>query len=67
MIKLLLTRVAMVARVCAIGGCAAGVVLMLIACHPSKPLQLHACNTRLATQPLLAGIKHCNRLEQVLA
>lgn len=25
------------------------------------------CQTRLAQQPLLAGIKHCNRLEQVLA
>jgi 4-amino-4-deoxychorismate lyase len=25
------------------------------------------CATRWATQPLLAGIKHCNRLEQVLA
>lgn len=25
------------------------------------------CETRLASQPLLAGIKHCNRLEQVLA
>jgi 4-amino-4-deoxychorismate lyase len=30
---------------------------------------LHArwCETRLALQPALAGIKHCNRLEQVLA
>lgn len=25
------------------------------------------CRTRMAIQPLLAGIKHCNRLEQVLA
>lgn len=25
------------------------------------------CETRLAHQPLLAGLKHCNRLEQVLA
>jgi 4-amino-4-deoxychorismate lyase len=25
------------------------------------------CNTQLALQPALAGIKHCNRLEQVLA
>ena len=31
------------------------------------PLRLHWCETRLAVQPLLAGIKHCNRLEQVLA
>ncbi|MDQ2703429.1 MAG: aminotransferase class IV, partial [Pseudomonadota bacterium] len=30
-------------------------------------LRLHWCETRLAVQPLLAGIKHCNRLEQVLA
>lgn len=43
----------------------------VLSLHPLPPkqtaLQLHACNTRLATQPLLAGIKHCNRLEQVLA
>lgn len=30
-------------------------------------LQLRWCGTRLARQPLLAGMKHCNRLEQVLA
>jgi 4-amino-4-deoxychorismate lyase len=30
-------------------------------------LRLHLCATRLADQPLLAGIKHLNRLEQVLA
>ena len=30
-------------------------------------LRLHWCQTRLAVQPALAGIKHCNRLEQVLA
>jgi 4-amino-4-deoxychorismate lyase len=30
-------------------------------------LSLHWCGTRLAIQPALAGIKHCNRLEQVLA
>lgn len=30
-------------------------------------LRLHWCETRLAVQPALAGIKHCNRLEQVLA
>ncbi len=35
---------------------------------PSAPrLRLHWCQTRLAVQPALAGIKHCNRLEQVLA
>ncbi|HET8818630.1 MAG TPA: aminodeoxychorismate lyase [Xanthomonadaceae bacterium] len=30
-------------------------------------LALRWCATRLSHQPLLAGIKHCNRLEQVLA
>ena len=30
-------------------------------------LQLMVCGTRLGLQPALAGIKHCNRLEQVLA
>jgi 4-amino-4-deoxychorismate lyase len=30
-------------------------------------LCLHVCDTRLAIQPALAGLKHCNRLEQVLA
>ena len=29
-------------------------------------LRVHPCDTRLAIQPALAGIKHCNRLEQVL-
>ncbi|MCC7096472.1 MAG: aminodeoxychorismate lyase [Thermomonas sp.] len=33
----------------------------------STGLRLHVCETRLALQPALAGIKHCNRLEQVLA
>jgi len=31
------------------------------------PLLVQECTTRLATQPMLAGIKHLNRLEQVLA
>lgn len=30
-------------------------------------VRVRVCATRLATQPLLAGIKHLNRLEQVLA
>lgn len=30
-------------------------------------IRLFSCTTRLARQPLLAGIKHLNRLEQVLA
>lgn len=37
--------------------------------HEPRPggLHLHLCETRLSIQPALAGIKHCNRLEQVLA
>jgi len=41
--------------------------------HPLPPvaasagLRLHWCDTRMAVQPALAGLKHCNRLEQVLA
>ena len=41
--------------------------------HPLPPpprsggLVLRWCDTRLALQPALAGMKHCNRLEQVLA
>ena len=38
----------------------------LPAANPSG-LRLHWCETRLGSQPALAGIKHCNRLEQVLA
>jgi 4-amino-4-deoxychorismate lyase len=34
---------------------------------PATGLALRWCDTRLAVQPLLAGLKHCNRLEQVLA
>ena len=44
----------------------------VLSSHPlpaSNPpgLRLRWCETRLASQPALAGIKHCNRLEQVLA
>jgi 4-amino-4-deoxychorismate lyase len=44
----------------------------MLALHPlpaaaKKRLRLHWSDTRLAVQPRLAGIKHCNRLEQVLA
>lgn len=35
--------------------------------HASHGVRLFACATRLAEQPLLAGLKHLNRLEQVLA
>ncbi|HEY0503369.1 MAG TPA: aminodeoxychorismate lyase, partial [Lysobacter sp.] len=34
---------------------------------PIEGLILRWCETRLALQPALAGLKHCNRLEQVLA
>lgn len=34
---------------------------------PRGALALRWCDTHLAIQPALAGIKHCNRLEQVLA
>lgn len=33
----------------------------------AKPLRLRWCDTRLGLQPVLAGIKHLNRLEQVMA
>lgn len=39
----------------------------LPAAPPAAGLHLRWCATRLAEQPLLAGMKHCNRLEQVLA
>lgn len=44
----------------------------MLALHPlptmrARDLRLHWCVTTLAVQPALAGIKHCNRLEQVLA
>ncbi len=37
------------------------------ASHARDGIQLFPCATRLAEQPLLAGLKHLNRLEQVLA
>ena len=39
----------------------------LPAAMPPQGVALRWCSTRLAIQPALAGIKHCNRLEQVLA
>lgn len=45
----------------------------LLSTHPlpaapcAGGLMLRWCDTRLSIQPALAGIKHCNRLEQVLA
>src|SRR5690606_9520667 len=35
--------------------------------HAERGVRLFPCVTRLAEQPLLAGLKHLNRLEQVLA
>ncbi|CAM3155926.1 aminodeoxychorismate lyase [Pseudomonas floridensis] len=35
--------------------------------HAEQGVRLFPCKTRLAEQPLLAGLKHMNRLEQVLA
>ena len=35
--------------------------------HYVQGVRLHVCDTRLALQPKLAGIKHLNRLENVLA
>jgi len=37
------------------------------AAHAEHGIRLFPCNTRLSRQPLLAGLKHLNRLEQVLA
>lgn len=44
----------------------------MLALHPlpsasASGLRVRWCETRLALQPALAGIKHCNRIEQVLA
>ncbi len=35
--------------------------------HAEQGVRLYPCSTRLAEQPILAGLKHLNRLEQVLA
>lgn len=35
--------------------------------HGLQGIQLFRCQLRLSTQPILAGLKHLNRLEQVLA
>ena len=37
------------------------------AAHAAQGVRLFPCATRLAEQPVLAGLKHLNRLEQVLA
>ena len=35
--------------------------------HANEGIRLFPCQTRLAEQPMLAGLKHLNRLEQVIA
>lgn len=35
--------------------------------NQDRGIRVHVCDMRLATQPRLAGIKHLNRLEQVMA
>jgi 4-amino-4-deoxychorismate lyase len=37
------------------------------AAHAEQGVRLFPCTTRLSIQPLLAGLKHLNRLEQVIA
>ena len=37
------------------------------AIHADQGIRLFPCTTRLSKQPLLAGLKHLNRLEQVIA
>lgn len=39
----------------------------LPAAAPPEGMHVRWCETRLAEQPVLGGLKHCNRLEQVLA
>lgn len=67
-LKLLLTR-GDGGRGYAPTGCSEPVWMLSL--HPlpaaTAGLRLGWCDTRLAVQPQLAGIKHCNRLEQILA
>ncbi|MEY3516195.1 MAG: aminodeoxychorismate lyase [Pseudomonadota bacterium] len=51
---------------------AAGPATCILSTHPlpspiAEPLHLHWCTTPIAQQPVLAGMKHLNRLENVLA
>jgi 4-amino-4-deoxychorismate lyase len=67
-LKLVLTRGAG-GRGYAAGALAPTLLLSLHAAPepPVAPLALRWCETRMAIQPALAGLKHLNRLEQVLA
>jgi 4-amino-4-deoxychorismate lyase len=49
-----------------------GPATCILSTHPlpppiAEPLRLHWCTTPIAQQPVLAGMKHLNRLENVLA
>lgn len=37
------------------------------AADPAAGVEIRVCNTRLSTNPLVAGLKHLNRIEQVMA
>lgn len=72
-VKLILTR-GIAERGYAVAGRVSVTRIVIRSPLPSYPeqnasagIRAHLCNTRLAHQPLLAGIKHLNRLENVLA
>ncbi|HXG27715.1 MAG TPA: aminodeoxychorismate lyase [Nevskiales bacterium] len=71
-LKIILTRGAAGRGYAAAGG--EGSVILLLYAPPAHPpshwrdgVRVRWCDTRLAPNPRLAGIKHLNRLEQVLA
>ncbi len=69
-LKLIVTRGSGGRGYAAVDGIEPNWALSVHALPPMAPvdgLQLRWCDTRLALQPALAGLKHCNRLEQVLA
>ena len=67
-VKLILTRGRSGRGYAAASDAAPTWLLSAGAAPPSQAaLRLRWCETRLAIQPALAGLKHCNRLEQVLA
>jgi 4-amino-4-deoxychorismate lyase len=73
-IKLLVTRGAAVARGYAVSGAESATRIVLRYPWPAEDPQLvkqgvrvRTATTRLGENPALAGLKHCNRLEQVLA
>ena len=73
-IKLLVTRGGAVARGYAVSGAESATRIVLRYAWPAEDPQLaregirvRTATTRLGENPALAGLKHCNRLEQVLA